>query len=73
MPDDAELDGCDVDMDVPDRLTGDGEDQVALELYADVDFLDEAAVEHRRRQLVVLDAAAHPDHDHEPTTGAPDA
>jgi hypothetical protein len=69
-PDDADLDGCDVDATVEDQLTAD--DQIApLVMFADV-FGDDDAVEARRTELIEWDAALHPDADTEPTTGAPD-
>lgn len=55
-PHDAELDGCDVDMTDPEHLTGDGEDDLALILFADC-WDDPDAVAQRRADLVELDAA----------------
>jgi hypothetical protein len=67
--DDAQLDGCDVDMTRPDQLTEDGEQTDALVMFADC-WDDPAAVEQRRRDLIALDT---PPADTEPTTGAPHA
>jgi hypothetical protein len=51
MPeDDAQLDGCDVDMDRPDKLTEDGEQTDALVMFADC-WDDDQAIEERRREL----------------------
>lgn len=72
-PYDAEVDGCDVDMDDPAHVTADGEQVDALLMFADVDWTDPAAVAARRRALLQLDAARHDDTDDQPTTGAPGA
>jgi hypothetical protein len=51
MPeDDAQLDGCDVDMTVEDQLTEDGEQTDALVMFADC-WDDPEAVERRRQEL----------------------
>jgi hypothetical protein len=74
MPDEPDdLDGCDEDFTVEDQLTDDGEQVDALTMFADVPFDDPVAVEHRRRQLVALDAHHSTGPDDVPTTGAPDA
>lgn len=52
MDDDDELDGCEVDMNVPELLSTDG-DLDALVMFADV-WDDPAAVEKRRVELIEL-------------------
>ena len=51
--DDDFLDGCDLEFDDPETNTPD-EDIDALVLFADVDFLDEAAVERRKQEYAAL-------------------
>lgn len=50
---DDELCGCDLNFDDPEKNTSD-EDVTALVLYADVDFLDPAAVEARQAEYEAL-------------------
>lgn len=53
MPDD--LDPCDViDFTDPDHVTEDGDQQVAITLFADIDWTDPAAVEARRAEWEAL-------------------
>lgn len=54
-PDDAELDGCDVDMTDPAHVTEDGDQVLGLVLFADC-WDDPDAVEQRRQDLIALDA-----------------
>lgn len=56
QPDDAHLDGCDVDMTVEDQLTEDGEQTNALVMFADC-WDDPKAVEQRRVELIEWSAA----------------
>lgn len=52
-PDDAQIDGCDLDFDDPDMNTGD--DQIAaLALYADIDFTDPGAAAARKAEWEAL-------------------
>lgn len=51
--DDDMLDGCELDFDDPEMNCPD-EDLDALVLFADVDFLDDAAVEARRAEYAAL-------------------
>lgn len=47
------LDGCDIDFNDPEKETSD-EDVAALVLFADVEFLDEDAVEARKAEYKAL-------------------
>lgn len=60
--DDSYLDGCAVDMTVPDQLTEDGEQTDALVMFADC-WDDPVAVEHRRIQMVEWGTALRGDQD----------
>lgn len=51
--DDDLLDGCELEFDDPEMNCPD-EDIDALVLFADVDFLDEAAVEQRKAEYAAL-------------------
>lgn len=55
-PEDAILDGCDLDFVVEDQLTEDGEQTDALVLFADV-WDNSSAIEDRRRELIEWAAA----------------
>lgn len=48
-----QLDGCEIDFTDPDKVTAD-EDVAALVLFADVEFLDEAAVAARVAEYAEL-------------------